>query len=130
MGLDQYARFLTEEEEVDRRNDPDNQEYVEEDFYWRKHRLLQAWMENLYRSKGGEGEFNCVDVELDIFDINALERDIEEADLPDEHGFFWGNEDPSEYHSENSYYEKDKQFVEAAKSALAEGKRVIYSSWW
>ena len=32
--------------------------------YWRKHSDLQGYMEDLYRDKGGTGEFNCVDLIL------------------------------------------------------------------
>jgi hypothetical protein len=34
--------------------------------YWRKHPNLQGWMQELYYEKGGEGEFNCVDLELTL----------------------------------------------------------------
>jgi hypothetical protein len=129
MGLDQYVYFLTEEQ-VAQRNSPDNKEYVEEDFYYRKHNRLQGWMENLYRSKGGDGDFNCVDVELTEEDLIALQHDIESEDLPETGGFFFGNDSYEDYRGEWGYYEKDKEFVEAALDAVASGKKVIYSSWW
>lgn len=131
MGLDQYAHFLTDEQAA-QHNDGDNEEYVSEDFYWRKHNRLQGWMENLYRSKGGDAEtFNCVGVELTEDDILTLERDIEDENLPETAGFFFGDDSYDDYRHPNwGYYERDKEFVQAAKQALAEGKKVIYSSWW
>ena len=49
---------------------------------WRKHPNLQGWMQELYYEKGGEGEFNCVDVELTLEDLDALEATLHEEELP------------------------------------------------
>ena len=45
--------------------------------YWRKHPNLQGWMQELYYEKGGEGEFNCVDLELTLGDLEALEETLD-----------------------------------------------------
>jgi hypothetical protein len=71
MGLDQYAYKLTESDPTER----------EEIAYWRKHPNLQGWMESLWRSNGGEGEFNCVDVELTLEDLDDLEQSINDSAL-------------------------------------------------
>ena len=118
MGLDQYAaiRLDTKDEEGNW-----NQEELA---CWRKHPNLQGFMEELWEEKGGEGEFNCVDVELDLADIDALEASVKGDELPETGGFFFGD-DSSEY-----YKESDLEFCENARKALADGQTVVYSSWW
>jgi hypothetical protein len=118
MGLDQYAaiRLDTKDEEGNW-----NQEELA---YWRKHPHLQGFMESLYLEKGGEGEFNCVDVELDLADIDALEASVKGDELPETGGFFFGD-DSSDY-----YKESDLEFCANARKALADGQTVVYSSWW
>jgi hypothetical protein len=44
-------------------------------------------MENLWRSKGGDREFNCERVELTEEDIDNLEKAINNMDLPETQGF-------------------------------------------
>ena len=118
MGLDQYAAI---------RLDTKNEEGAwdtEELAYWRKHPHLQGFMERIYIAKGGEGEFNCVDVELDLSDIQTLEVCVKRDELPETGGFFFGD-DASEY-----YKESDLEFCDNARKALADGQTVVYSSWW
>ena len=85
MGLDQYAAI---------RLDTKDEEGIwdtEELAYWRKHPHLQGFMENLYVEKGGTEEFNCVDVELTLEDIDALEASVKGDELPETGGFFFGD---------------------------------------
>ena len=117
MGLDQYAYIGTGEEREDVR-------------YWRKHNRLQGWMEELYRRKGGTEEFNCVDVELTLEDIDQLETAILNKDLPETGGFFFGNDSYSDYEGEYGYKNEDINFIEKAKKLLANNKKLYYSSWW
>ena len=87
MGLDQYAYARKGAPETETREF----EYLDEQgikqtqtevhviykdeielAYWRKHPNLQGWMEQLYRSKGGdERDFNCVDVVLTAADLDS-----------------------------------------------------------
>ena len=100
MGLDQYAHVKTGKTYID----PDTNkriEEVEELAYWRKHPHLQGFMEHLYAEKGGEGEFNCVDVELTLEDIDDLETAVKGGGLPETGGFFFGD------YSSNHYKEED-----------------------
>lgn len=112
MGLDQYASVRKEGQE--------DQEIA----YWRKHPNLQGWMEQLYREKGGEGDFNCVEVELTFDDIEKLEAAIEGSELPETVGFFFGN------NSDNHYREEDLAFIADASEAIEQGYKVVYTSWW
>ena len=116
MGLDQYAAVKDENGEA------------QELAYWRKHNRLQGWMEELYARKGGETEFNCVDLELEIEDINDLETAIDNNSMPETEGFFLREAPYSEY--EEYYKEDDLTFVSNARKALEEGRKVIYSCWW
>ena len=126
MGLDQYAYRVKEDGERT------------EIAYWRKHNRLQGWMENLYITKGGTEEFNCVDVEIGWEDIIRLQEDVTNRSLPNTQGFFFGNDsygiDPDEVQlDDNGMYwdlQKDLEFIDIAKVALDCNDRVIYSSWW
>jgi hypothetical protein len=91
---------------------------------WRKHPNLQGWMQELYYEKGGEGEFNCVDVELTSEDLDALEATLDEEELPETVGFFFGS------NADDHYAEADREFIVQARAALKEGYKVFYSSWW
>ena len=118
MGLDQYAAVKDENGET------------QELAYWRKHNRLQGWMEELYTRKGGKEEFNCVDLELTEEDINDLETAIEDRELPETGGFFFGNDSYSDYEGEYGYKEDDLKFISNARKALEEGRQVIYSCSW
>jgi len=136
MGLDQTAYrvkkgFITNP--VDFRTENYNNETgesvvlceTEEVQYWRKHPNLQGWMEDLYREKGGEDEFNCVNVQLTWEDLERLEKDIKGESLPETQGFFFGNSMGDE--EEREY---DLEFVEKALKSIEEGYDVFYTSWW
>jgi len=117
MGLDMFA--FSRSEDSDERN---------ELAYWRKHNRLHGWMENLYREKGGTDEFNCVEVELTLEDLDRLENTINDEDLPETHGFFFGTDSYEEY--EEWYKETDVEFIKKARAAILNGEKVFYDSWW
>ena len=123
MGLDQYATARRGEAKTD----DEGYTYYEDSMelaYWRKHPNLQGWMEDLYHEKGGEEEFNCVDLELTLEDLDALEESLDEEALPETAGFFFGT-DSSDY-----YAEADREFIVQARAAIKQGYTVVYSSWW
>ena len=139
MGLDQYATARkgeprkvpqtwtttdadgNEEEVVEYYNEWDDTIELAE---WRKHPNLQGWMENLWYEKGGEGEFNCVDLELTLENLDALEATLDEEELPETAGFFFGG------NADDHYAEADREFIVQARAALKQGYKVFYSSWW
>ena len=95
--------------------------------YWRKHPNLQGWMENLWRRRGGGGQFfNCVELELTREDLEALERDIlaEKVSRLDTVGFFFGEP------SDDYYRDQDLEFIREAKADLFMGLKVFYNSSW
>lgn len=122
----------------------------EEEFIaeWRKHNRLHGWMEELWEDKGrpnfkeadsqAMGDFNCIPVEITSEDLDQLEVDVNEKVLPETGGFFFGNDsfdwddDDGNAPKENNYYykETDLQFIEDARKAIKEGKKVYYNSWW
>ena len=123
MGLDQYGLARRGEAKTD----DEGYTYYEDSMelaYWRKHPNLQGWMEDLYHEKGGEGEFNCVDLELTLEDLEALEEALDEEALPETAGFFFGT-DSSDY-----YAEADREFIREARAAIKQGYTIVYSSWW
>ena len=123
MGLDQYANARKGESTIDE----DGYKVWEDNIelgYWRKHPNLQGFMQELYYDKGGEGEFNCVDVELTLEDLESLEETLDGNALPETQGFFFGE------NSDEHYAEQDRDFIVAARAAIGKGYTVVYSSWW
>lgn len=124
MGLDMYA-FSTKAKpssEVDFSTKNFEQEELH---YWRKHPNLHGWMQSLYESKGGDpnSNFNGDCVVLDNEDLDNLEEDIKNGNLPDTSGFFFGN-------TQGDEDEDDLEFVRKAREAIKNGKTVYYTSWW
>ncbi len=139
MGLDQFAyRRLPNE-------DSDDNITISE---WRKHNRLQGWMEQLWEDKGrpnfteanseSMGDFNCVELEITLSDLEQLEAHIENKSLPETGGFFFGNdsynwedEDGKPFPEGDYYYkETDLEFIEEARKAIADGQKVYYNCWW
>ena len=123
MGLDQYATARKGESSVDDEGFTCYEDSMEL-AYWRKHPNLQGWMEELWRGKGNDGEFNCVDLELTLSDLDYLEQSLDESALPETAGFFFGT------NSDDHYAEQDREFILSARNAIEKGYTVIYSSWW
>ena len=123
MGLDQYATARRGEGTIDEDGFTHYKDSMEL-AYWRKHPNLQGWMEDLWLAKGGEGEFNCVDLELKIEDLDLLEQSLDESALPETVGFFFGA------NSDDHYSEQDREFIREARAAIKQGYTVIYNSWW
>ena len=122
MGLDMYALATKAKPETDVDFSTTNFEQ-EELHYWRKHTNLHGWMQNLYDAKGGTShDFNGDCVVLDSEDLDNLEQDIKDGNLPDTTGFFFGVSDDGD--------EDDLLFVANAREAIKEGKTVYYTSWW
>ena len=123
MGLDQYAYSVDPrlvEGSVDFKV-PDGS--ARQIAYWRKHPDLQGWMQELYLAKGGQEEFNCVNVRLELEDLDALEEAVRDGDLPRTSGFFFGESTPDDQ-------DDDLIFIRDARAELAEGRVVYYTSWW
>ena len=123
MGLDQYATARRGEAKTDDEGFTYYEDSIELS-YWRKHPNLQGWMEELYHEKGGSQEFNCVDLELTLGDLDALEESLDEEALPETAGFFFGAD------SSDHYAEQDREFIREARAAIKQGYTVVYSSWW
>lgn len=125
MGLDMYA-FSVPVSAV--KGDFDvNTEFKNELQYWRKHNALHSWMENLYRSKGGDAEsFNCIPLMLTKEDLNALIEDAKGHKLQSATGFFWG----SQYDYNDEIANEDIEFAHKALAEIDKGNAVYYDSWW
>ena len=129
MGLDMYAYRTSVQisKPVGFSNEvyPSDEKLSSQIMYWRKHPALHGWMENLYYEKGGTAEiFNCSPIELNLEDLDKLEEDIENKNLPHTEGFFFGES------KETQVNEQDLEFLTAARCAIQEGDRVFYDSWW
>jgi hypothetical protein len=95
--------------------------------YWRKHPHLHGWMELLWRARSNSGPdavFNGIELELTREDIDRLEQDIQDGQLPKTRGFFFGD-DASEH-----YRLQDLEFIKNARAELFLGLRVFYNSSW
>ena len=134
MGLDQYAyrikAALVGDQQVDIKGGGDMGLSSSEDFdrdfaYWRKFNQLHAWMEDLYRRKGGAQEsFNCATVRLELEDLDRLRRDA--PTLTPNPGVFFGAYDPMTYEE----VDEVRAFCLRARTAIECGSAVIYDSWW
>ena len=139
MGLDQYATARKGEprkvSQTWTTTDADGNEEEVVEYYnewddtielatWRKHPNLQGWMEELWYEKGGEGEFNCVELELTLENLDALEATLDEEALPETAGFFFGG------NADDHYAEADREFIVQARAAIKQGYTVVYHSWW
>ena len=125
MGLDMYA--LATKAKLNKEVDFDTINLDTEDIhYWRKHPNLHGWMQGLYESKGGTSDsFNGDCVVLTESDLEDLEHDLKQWDLPQTSGFFFGNDQNSDEELKD-----DLDFVDKAREAINEGKTVYYTSWW
>ena len=125
MGLDMYA-FSTKAKPKTEVDFETKNYQPEEIHYWRKHPNLHGWMQSLYEEKGGESvDFNGDCVVLTLDDLDCLEHDLKQFDLPDTSGFFFGNSA-----SDDDELKDDLEFVAKAREAIANGKTVYYTSWW
>ena len=92
--------------------------------YWRKHPNLHGWMQQLWESRGNEGNFNGDELELTAEDLDALELAVTHGQLPTTGGFFFGNP------SDEFYREQDLEFIKNARAELFMGLKVFYNSSW
>ena len=92
--------------------------------YWRKHPNLHGWMHRLWESRGNSGDFNGDELELTWDDLDQLEQDIRNKNLPSTTGFFFGND------ADDHYREHDLKFVREAKAEAFLGSKVFYNSSW
>ena len=116
MGLDQYAhRQDSNGEDVELAN-------------WRKHNALQGWMEKLWTLKTGKpaNDLNCEVMQLTAEDLENLKSVVENGDLPETMGFFFGPDSSQD----ETRKEKDLNFIKDALEAIDDGDKVFYSCWW
>jgi hypothetical protein len=128
MGLDQFAykTKVKPGKSVDFQDEVYKDEVeCEEIHYWRKHPNIHGFMEELYREKGGESEFNCRPVELTQEDIDRLAESVLGGELPETLGIFFGQS-----YSNNEEENDDLEFCKKASEAIKEGYIVFYDSWW
>jgi hypothetical protein len=59
-------------------------------------------------------------------DLDALEKDLLDCDLPETSGFFFGSSTAGDRY----YLDKDLEFVQEARGHLDSGLEVAYDSWW
>lgn len=123
MGLDMYAFAVSKKDAGDRQTDIEAE--GEELAYWRKFNHLHGWMEELYCRKGGQREFNCTTVRLELEDLDELKSRLDAGDLEHKGGFFFGG--PEIYPED---FAETYAFIEKARQAIKDGKVVLYDSWW
>jgi hypothetical protein len=124
MGLDMYAYTAAKAK-------ADYETGQREIAYWRKHPNLHGWMEQLWRYKmqaenrdPDQHTFNGIELELDWQDIDELEQDVKNNNLPQTQGFFFGNE------ADDYYKDQDLDFIRKARAELFLGLKVFYNSSW
>ena len=126
MGLDMYA-FAVHPDNAKGDFEITDEAPKEEFMYWRKHNALHSWMENLYRSKGGDAEsFNCIPLRLTKEDLLKLIEDAKAHKLQSATGFFWGGP----YNYDDEVANQDIKFAYKALAKIYLGYAVYYDSWW
>jgi hypothetical protein len=126
VGLDMYAYSVPVADAIDDFEFKE-QETRDELQYWRKHNALHAWMEALYRRKGGTApSFNCVNVRLTTEDLLQLIKDVKAKELTPTAGFFFG----SMNYYDDDYASDDIRFAYKAMAEIDLGNAVYYTSWW
>jgi len=149
MGLDQYAGTIrTQTYEY---TTPTGETKVDEyqtagPFQWRKHARLQEFMNSIYMKRNklqskweteedsnGQRWSNPISwesIELKSEDIDELEKAINSgySEYFCDGGFFWGHQFQEE--AAKDYKEKDLEFVQFAREALADGETVVYECSW
>lgn len=111
MGLDQRAWAVKGETKIDIQ-------------YWRKHYDLEAFMEGLYRERGGFEELNCIPIKLLEEDLLLLQNTqifLRGAyrDPPDGESPYWVDST-----------KQTDDFIAHALALQREGYEIFYSSWW
>ena len=149
MGLDQYAGTIrTQTYEY---TTPTGETKVDEyqtagPFQWRKHARLQEFMNSIYMKRNklqskweteedsnGQRWSNPISwesIELKSEDIDELEKAINSgySEYFCDGGFFWGHQ--FQEAAAKDYKEKDLEFVQFAREALADGETVVYECSW
>lgn len=87
-------------------------------WYWRKFYALDDWMRDLYRKRGGVGDFNCSAMRLHPEDLDKIEADFPTAN--EESSVFCDFDDG----------EEPKLFTAKAREAIANGHAVLYYAWF
>jgi hypothetical protein len=132
MGLDMYAfaSKMDEEElhvhyQIPWEEREEMEDPKEEIAYWRKCRQIHNFMEDIYRSRGGQETFNCEIVKLTPEDLDDLEIKLKTGGLRDDGGFFFGDWD-----LEPEMIDYTHEFIQEARKRIAQGEYVYYDSWW
>ena len=86
-------------------------------------------MEQLWRNKNNthglnDITFNGIELELTWEDLDALEMDIKNGQLPSTSGFFFGTP------ADDYYRVQDLEFIRNARAEIFMGLRVFYNSSW
>jgi hypothetical protein len=126
MGLDMYV--YSTDSSLYKEDTIDNNCYIdgEELFYWRKHPSLHGWFRDLFYRKGGhrDSDFNGDYVKIEMQDLNNLFADIQDNNLPQTRGFFFGES------IQDKTLNRDLEFIEKAKEAIENNKVLYYTSSW
>lgn len=99
--------------------------------YWRKHSDLNGYMEELYREKGGNNEFNCSPLYLEREDVEMIISDHEkhldtnnDFSICESRGFFWGESD------DEDWADSLKDFKRILEETDWDNETVYYYCWW
>jgi hypothetical protein len=95
--------------------------------YWRKHPNLQGFMAILWKERNPsdtDDDFNCQELVLTTEDLDRIEFCVVNRCLPATQGFFFGSDRDEEYR------DTDIEFIDKARTAIAEGLEVYYYPSW
>jgi hypothetical protein len=137
MGLDQH--FYSTNEDITLSNSIKNKKRIHD---YRNHWQLQCYMEQIYRKRGGKGDFSCINLECNKEECLELLEAIQTFSLPrhsPHYDIYFTEEEYKKMSNEvckmkrsnerHMYFEDIKSIKECLKE-IEEGKKVYYWSWW
>lgn len=105
---------------------------TEELGYWRKHSDLHGYFENIFRERGGDGDFNCEPLLLnkneclDVIEYShQMIKKIDDGDdVEHTEGFFFGQTGKEDWDDTLKIFENVISTIDFDKES------VYYDSWW
>ena len=128
--IDKIDEVKTAKEKVQAQNEIINKILDRKDLgYWRKHADLNEFMTQLYYDRGGQEEFNCVELILSKEDCEMI-RDKAQAIIDGKEtvtkgeGFFWGET------LEGDWEDTVEIFQKALDTVDFDDEEVVYHCWY
>lgn len=139
MGLDQ--NFYSTTEEVQPYIMPNHKKNIQD---YRNHWQIQLYLDSLFKERGGEGDFSCINLELSKEDLLCLLETIKAFSLPKMGNIYYDiylteeeydkikdeKELESKRRREKQSWVEDINMVNECLNEIEKGNKIFYRSWW